>query len=415
MKQRWVLLFLLVLVGLSVMEGMAAKPKVTISTYSNPRFEIMRDVLLPKWQKAHPDIELEVMSYPDFWNKMLVLMGSDLAPDIIDTAGTYLFGHVVRSGAVDLTPYLPRERSLSSSNFYNVAWNEVRWPQPDGNGIFALPYDTVGTMLWYNQDLLASSAVNPPTPAWTWNDLRAASRKVAKDTNGDGINDVYGLSVGTTHVLFDPLVKSFGGYVLKPDRKSSGLDSPQAAEALRFLADMVLQDRTAGIGASFANGKAAFQIEGSYFINTVGRVEGLNWGVTTVPAGPVARNAYGGSNMWEVIRRPGQDMNAIMTMLPELLSMETLEAFWSSYLVPYSLPSWRPAASRLKPSRLQQVLLDSLQYMTDADWSPDWAQWQTAKRGGIDPVLRGERSVQDGLLAAKQAIDIVLNNAYGVK
>ena len=57
--------------------------------------------------------------------------------------------------------------------------------------------------------------------------------------------------------------------------------------------------------------------------------------------------------------------------------------------------------------------MESVQYMSDADWSPDWAQWQTAKRNGINPILQGSISVQEGLRLAKQGIDNVLANAYG--
>ncbi len=414
MKRSWAFVsILLMVVVVGSLEAAVVKPKVTVATYSAPRYEIMRNVLLPKWQAAHPDIEIEVQTFPDFWNKMLLLMGTNQAPDIIDTAGTYLFGHVIRNGAVDLAPYITRDRTFSKENFWAGPWNEVRWPQPDGSGIFALPYDTVGTLLWFNRDLLASAGVNTPTANWTWNDLRTASRRVAQDINGDGVNEVWGLSLDLTHLTFDPLVRSFGGKILNPDRKSAGIDLPQAAEATRFMADLILQDRSAALGASFVDSKAAFQIQGSYAISTVGLKEGLNWGVSVVPSGPAARNAYGGSNMWEVIRRPGQDMDAILVMLRELLTQETIEAFWVSYVMPYSIPSVRSVAGRMRPSVLQTALLESSQYMSDPDWTPDWALWQTAKRNGIDPVMRGQRSVQEGLSLAKKGIDDVLNNAYG--
>lgn len=403
----------LLVISLAGLACAAPKTTVTIATYSQPRYEILRDSLIPKWQAAHKDIDIQIVNYPDFWNKLLVLMSTDQAPDIVDTAGTYVFGHVIRGGAVNLAPLLEKDPALSKDSFWPGPWNEVRWPQPDGQGIYGLPWDTVGVVLWYNNELLRNAGVNAPTSSWTWFDLRAAAKKIARDIDGDGQNDLWGVGAASNHELFDPLVKSFGGMILNPDRKSAGIDSPQAIQATQFLTDMIQEDRSALIGASLVGGNVGFHITGTYAIQHVGRVEGLDWGVAPMPKGPVAHNTYGGSNMFEVMYRPGQDLQAVWTILKLLLTQETIEAFWTSYQAPYSIPSVRSVAARTKMNDIQQILAQSVGFMSDADWSPDWAIWQAAKRSGIDPVLRGERSAAEGVMRAAQEINKVLNQAYG--
>jgi multiple sugar transport system substrate-binding protein len=392
----------------------APKTTVTIATYSQPRFEILRDTLIPKWQAAHTDIDIEIVNYPDFWNKLLVLMSTDQAPDIVDTAGTYIFGHVIRGGAVNLAPMLEKDSTLSKDSFWPGPWNEVRWPQPDGQGIYGLPYDTVGAVLWYNNELLRNAGVSAPNSTWNWFDLRTAAKKIARDTDGDGQMDLWGIGAAATHEFFDPLVKSFGGVILNPDRKSAGIESPQAIQATQFVTDMIQEDRAAVMGGGIAGGKVAFQIGGSFNINTFARIEGLDWGIAPVPRGPVAHNTYGGSNMFEVMHRPGQDLQAVWTILKLLLTQETIEAFWTSYQAPYSIPSVRSVAARTKMNTIQQILAQSVGFMSDADWSPDWAIWQAAKRSGIEPVLRGERSAAEGVMRAAQEINKVLDQAYGI-
>jgi multiple sugar transport system substrate-binding protein len=400
-------------VSLAVPTCVAAKATVTIATYSQPRFEILRDRLIPKWEAKHPDIGIEIANYPDFWNKLLVLMSTDQAPDIVDTAGTYIFGHVVRGGAVDLGPLLDKDATLRKESFWPGPFNEVRWPQPDGKGVYGLPYDTVGSVLWYSNELLRNAGVNPPSASWTWADLRLAARKIARDTDGDGQNDIWGLSVGASYEIFDSLVKSFGGRILQPDRRSAAIDSPQAIQATQFLADMALEDRSAVVGGSLAGANLGFQIGGSWLINTFARVEGLDFGTAMVPRGPVTHDIYGGSNMFEVMRRPGQDLQAVWAVLRELLTQETIEAFWTSYQAPYSIPSVRSVAARVKMNSIQQTLAQSVGYMSDADSSPDWAIWQNAKRAGIEPVLRGQRSAAEGVLRAAEEINKVFGNVYG--
>lgn len=175
----------------------AARPVVTIATYSQPRYLIMQEQLLPKWQAKYPDIEIRVVNFPDFWNKLLVLIGTGDAPDIVDTAGTYLFGHVVRGGVVNLESIVMNDPDLNPRNFWPGPWNEVRWPQPAGSGVYGVPYDSVASILWYNKTLFDNAGVGYPSPAWTWDDLRANAKKVARDTNGDGTNDIWGFTAST--------------------------------------------------------------------------------------------------------------------------------------------------------------------------------------------------------------------------
>jgi multiple sugar transport system substrate-binding protein len=393
----------------------AARPVVTIATYSQPRYQIMTELLLPKWQAQHPDIEIKVVNFPDFWNKLLVLIGTGDAPDIVDTAGTYLFGHVVRSGVVDLESIVMNDPDLNPKNFWAGPWNEVCWPQPAGSGVYGIPYDTVASVLWYNKSLFDTAGIAYPSLNWTWDDLRANAKKIARDTNGDGVNDIWGFTASTTHAIYDPLVKSFGGQVLSADRQKAAINSPQAAAATQFLADMLLQDRSSALGLNFANQNLGMVIIGSANISVYSKVSGLDWGVTTVPRGPVTHNTYGGSNLWEVMKRPNQDLDAVVTVLKELVTRETIEAFWASYDEPYSIPSSREVTSRIKLNDIQLVVAQSSEFMTDADWSPDWSIWQTAKNNAITPVLRGERSVQEGLMKAEQDINTVLENAYGIQ
>ena len=391
----------------------SAASKVTIATYSPERYQIMRDALLPRWQEKYPDIEIDVQMYPDFFDRMLVVMGSDQAPDIIDTAGTYLFGHVVLGGAVDLAPLMERDPELAPENFWPPSLSEVRWPQPDGAGVYALPYDLVGTVLWYNKSLLSMAGVPFPDETWTWQDVRDASRRVARDQDGDGVNEVWGFNPNLTHLVYDLIVKSFGGRILSEDRRRAGLNSPEGAEATQFFVDWLLQDNSSSMTSAFHAGNVGFTVNGSYYVRNVAPVTDLDWGVTLTPAGPVRRVAYGGSNAWEVMRRPGQDLDAVAKLLNELLSRETIVAFWASYTDPYSLPGTSRVAGEIDLTSMQQLLVQSIPFMEDGDWSPDWAVWQAAKRTELGPAASGDRSVAEALLRAEQEINKVLDNAYG--
>ena len=63
-------------------------------------------------------------------------------------------------------------------------------------------------------------------------------------------------------------------------------------------------------------------------------------------------------------------------------------------------------------TELQLLLVESIPYMEDTNWSPDWAVWQAAKRAEITPVMNGTVSVEEALMRAEQAINNVLDQAY---
>lgn len=391
--------------------GAMAKTKVTIATYSQPRFTIMTEQLLPQWQKEYPHIEFDIQMYPDFFNKMLTMMATDAAPDIVDTAGTYLFGHVLRGGAVDLAPYMDRDASFNKRDFFPHLWEEVRYPHTTGQGLYAVPYNFVGSVMYYNIDMFNNAGLAYPNANWTWNTLRESARKLVQ-RSADGRTTVWGMGMDSTHQMFDPLVRAYGGEVLNASRTKAALNSPQAAEALRFMTAIVREDGSApppGVTARFASGQTAIHIMGSWDSRNFPTNGELNWGVQVVPAGPVKRDIYGGANAWEVMKRPNQDMNAVWTVVKELVSPRTMKAFTTD--VPSELPARRSAMSEWPNTPLIQVLAQSTQWMRNADFSVDWAEWQAAKRREIDPALRGERPIPEALERAALAINNVLDNA----
>ena len=313
----------------------------------------MRDHLLPVWQEKYPDIQVELelhTSTADQLSKVMLTMATDVAPDVIDTAGTLLFSYVVNNGVVDVAPYL--ERDGLTDEWFPHTLDEVRYPFETGTGLYGLPYDWVGGVLVYNTDLFDQTGMVYPDPTWTWEDVRIAARRLTQDTDGDGVPDVWGFHVQELgNVPFDPVVRAHGGSILTPDRKAAAINSPAAAQVLELFYGMVNEDRSTGFrqGANlFALGRVAMEVVGSWTIRNVDN-QGTNYGVTTVPAGPAGRSAYGGSNVWAVIKRPGQDMEAVWTIVKELVSYDTLRLISNEYGLPARRADSRLGADQGEP------------------------------------------------------------------
>lgn len=412
MKKRLLLTLVAGLVVSLTLWGTAlAQSTVRIGTYSMPRYEVLTETLLPKWREKYPDIQIEVELFAntsDMQNKLTVALGTDLVPDLVDTAGTLFFSHVVVGGVVDLAPYL--ERYVDINDWLPHVVEEVRYPFGTGTGLYGLSYEWVGSVLAYNRDLFSAAGLPFPDEDWTWDDLRDAARRIARDTSGDGINDVWGFYMPSLdNQRFDPLVRAFGGQVLSEDRRQA-VFGPGADQVLQLYIDMIHQDRSTppvGLSAPFAQGLSGIYVGGSWEMRAVDASD-INYGVTMVPKGPVTRSIYGGSNLWVVMKRPSQDLDAVLRILAELVDYESVAATSSAY----NLPTRRSLIAQWELTPISEVLALSAPYMRDGEWTPDWSLWQTQKRNELTPALTLERPIPVAIERAIEAVNRVLAEAY---
>lgn len=413
MKRRTNILFALVLtIALLAMASLGQAATVRVGTYSLVRYEMLTETLVPKWREKHPDIDIEVELFAntsDMQNKLTVALGTDLVPDIVDTAGTLFFSHVVAGAVVDLSPYL--SRVVDINDWLPHVIDEVSYPFDTKEGIYGLPYDWVGSVLIYNKDLFSQSGLAFPTEDWTWDDLRAAARSIARDVDGDGNNDIWGYYLPSLdHVRFDAIVRAYGGKVLADDRRTAEF-GPGGEEVLQLYLDMIHQDQSTpplGVPAPMAQGRTGMYVSGSFDVRTLDNAGDINYGVEMVPQGPVTRSMYGGSNLWVVMKRPSQEIDAVMRILAELVDYEAVMTTSSDY----NLPSRYSLISQWELTPTSEVLARSTPYMRDGEWTPDWSQWQVAKRAELHPVLQQERPIPEGLQRAIDQVNLILQQAY---
>ena len=147
------------------------------------------------------------------------------------------------------------------------------------NCMFAGPSEA-RTGVYFNKRLLTDAGIDPETiydmqadGTWTWAKFEELMAQCHRDTDNDGVVDVYGLTLNES-VMTDQAVFSNGGsYVSKVDGKYEyNLEAPQTIEALEWCVDMYTKfDNHDPEGAEwdyykeeFVNGKAAFMVEQEY-------------------------------------------------------------------------------------------------------------------------------------------------------
>jgi multiple sugar transport system substrate-binding protein len=139
----------------------------------------------------------------------------------------------------------------------------------DGN-VYAFPkdFDTIG--LWYNKEMFDAKRIPYPDDTWDWNKLKEVAQQLTDPATG-----VFGFAapIGSQQESQYNFIFQNEGYVISDDKKSMGYSEPATIEAMQYLNDFVVKDKTSpslqqmtdsDINVLFESGKVAMITVGSW-------------------------------------------------------------------------------------------------------------------------------------------------------
>ncbi|AYN38455.1 extracellular solute-binding protein [Streptomyces dangxiongensis] len=141
--------------------------------------------------------------------------------------------------AADLTPYLGRLKS------YGSIQKQLRDIYTVDGKVYGVPRTGYSMGLIYNRALFRKAGLDPDRPPATWDEVRAAARKIAALGGGTvGYADYSAQNQGGWH--FTAELYSRGGDVVGADGRKAAVDSPEGRAVLRNLHDMRWTDDSMG-------------------------------------------------------------------------------------------------------------------------------------------------------------------------
>ncbi|KPI07573.1 extracellular solute-binding protein family 1 [Actinobacteria bacterium OK074] len=254
--------------------------------------------LVRQWNKAHPDVQVRYVqgSWDSIHDQLLTSFEGGEAPDIIHDDASDLTDFAYGGYLADLTPYLPR---TLRDGIPGASWDTTSY---DG-GVWGVPFLQEPRVLIADTKLLKASGVRIPTVQhpWTWAEFENVSKKLTRDTDGDGRTDTYGVAWS----MKEPVVQSVnlslstGGKVFVKDKDGKNEVRYDAADAAvtQLVARQVNQDHTApraGLGMSgsdtlpgfFAGHYALLPLNFSYRQQVQQQApDGFGWTVLPLPSG----------------------------------------------------------------------------------------------------------------------------------
>lgn len=291
--------------GFDVEETLVAGGPVTLLYWppANPTELAVAQRVTDRWNAIHPDVRVRVQPLPAGRSSEEVLLAAIVAratPDVCSNVSSALVARLVRAGGVVRLD----DRAPTAARLLERARPDMMASLASpGGGIHSLPWKTNPLMLMYNAGLLAEAGVAPPR---THSELLAVLRRLARDTDGDGRRDRWGLWAPLKTTWFERFFDFYPLYLAGAGGRTlvSGhevrFENPSAVAAFdvlqRAFAEGLLPRANFEGRDPFVDGTVAMKLVGPWFLWELERmkVPGLQYGVAPVPRpdGGRAEDAY---------------------------------------------------------------------------------------------------------------------------
>ncbi|HNV36198.1 MAG TPA: sugar ABC transporter substrate-binding protein [Rectinema sp.] len=421
---------LALLMGLFIAATTFAQP-ITLQWWSwDVELKAKNEAIIKKFESANPGIKVELttLSTSEYWTKIRLLANQKKLPDVFEMSSGYIEEWARANLLMDLTPFI--DKAFNKEDYYMSVFDAGKDIAGE-NRYYAFPFALVTTVLFYNMDMFDKAGIPYPTSKWTWDDFRKAAKRLTI-VGKDGNVNQWGFWFYGRYAHIEPWVYANDGELIDRSSMTYKPDA-NALEAMRFLSDLVLVDKSAPPPKEmsaykqqdvFPLGKAAMWVDGSWNIDNNRTIadKNMRWGIAEIPVGPSGSGEY--INGWPdyfAISAFTKNSDAAWKFV-KFISGEGLDM--SMYMAG-KIPTYRKLAE--SPAFIQKgqlpsnmdLLLKQANKGMKTSYTLGWSEWRgygaaesMGLNGIIDGILNGSTSFDDGMKAANRNINAILNRYY---
>lgn len=205
---------------------------ITGSNWGVPSPDALKiiDNAIERFEKENPNINVEYVSgirkedYSE-WISQQALSGDmcDVFMVISNDLATFSDVGILEN----LSSYIESDPSFDESVYFSSSYQSGQV----NNVQYALPYESVPTLMYVNRTLLESEGIKVPDQNWTWEDFYEICEKMTKDTDGDGVLDQFG-QYGYT---WENAIYSNGAKIFNEEGTESLLQEDKVFDAIEFM------------------------------------------------------------------------------------------------------------------------------------------------------------------------------------
>ncbi|TDD23702.1 ABC transporter substrate-binding protein [Nonomuraea diastatica] len=267
--------------------------------------------LVEQFNSAHPNIKItmNVYQWSDYYSKVPAAVSAGRGPDLgimhVDSVATNAARQVV----------LPLDDVAASLSLTEADFSPPVWQAGVYKGArYSIPLDVHPLGMFYNKTVLSKAGLDPDNPPKTGEEYLAALETLKKA----GVQGHWATPFPFTGSMqFGSLLHQNGGRLFADDAGVSRFAEEPGVQALTWLVELVnkgYSPKNVGQDADFIalqNGKAAFNWNGIWSINTLREHKDLEWGVAPLPQIGTEPAAWAGSHQFVIFKQRRPDQNKL--------------------------------------------------------------------------------------------------------
>lgn len=373
------------------------------------------DGVIRRFEAAHPGVRVEYTSgimkrdYSEWLSEQMLLgKGPDVfmvEPDDVNTFSSI--------GALKpLNDFIAKDGNFRASDYYAAAY---------GAGVYrgkqyALPYESVPSMMFINKTLLSREKIPMPKDNWTWNDFYAICRQVTRDTNGDGRTDQF----GCYDYAWEDAAYSNGATLFNADGTDCYLNDSKVEEAIQFIRKLSnLSKDSSPTSNDFDFGRVAFRpfLFSDYraykpYPWSIKKYSNFEWDCIKMPAGPSGGNVSELNTLlmgissktshselaWEFLKMLTNDETTQQEIFQYSQGVSVLKKVTKSVETQTLLKQDMPVGQRFRPDALDEV-------MSSAVTIPKFKKYHNVIQladGRIDKLISDNQNVSTALMTLRK-------------
>jgi multiple sugar transport system substrate-binding protein len=365
--------------------------------------------IITEFKKTHAniDVKVDVTPYDQYWTKLETAVTGGSAGDVFWMNGP----NIVKYASNDVLLPIDDQIGADKVDLKNYPNALVALYTVNGKH-YALPkdFDTVG--LWYNKPLFDAAGVKYPDESWNWQTLRDAAKKLTNASKG-----VWGIAAPLRDQTgFYNTIPQNGGSVISDDKKSSGLDKPEAIGGIQFWTDLIKDKSSPTLAqmtdttpeSMFESGKIAMLYGGSWASTEFAKNEYTKdkVDVAVLPQGKERATVIHG--LGNVISANTKNPKEAWEFVKFLGSKEAADIQAKTGTVIPAYTGTQDSWVKSTPNFHLQVFIDELAYAKPYPVSKNTAAWNDAMMKMFIPAWSGQQSAEAGSKAVAQKMNQLL-------
>lgn len=366
--------------------------------------------VVTKFNQANPKIQVTIQPTTGdaYWTKMQAAATSGNAPDLFWMNEPNFLEYALNGQLVPLSDLIKKD-NIDTDKFPDGL---VKAYQANGKQ-YALPWINAMVGLWYNKEMFDKRGIKHPDDTWDWSSVQQAAPELTNAKHG-----IFGIAADMQNQLnYYNTILQAGGFIVSPDLKKSGFDSPEAISGIQFWIDFIknnssptLQQMTDTTAEKmFESQKLAMFYGGSWEAGTFGQIDGIKdkIAVAQLPIGKRrGTTVEGASNViYAKTKHPDEAWEFLKFM--ETATAQTIQAKTGIVLPAYA-GTQKPWVES-EPSYKLQNLVNELTYASPYPHSKNTAAWQNHEADFLTPAWSLKEDVPTACrkLAAAMNADLV--------